>query len=315
MNAATLLALDWGTSSLRAFLMCAGEVVESRHSEHGIQHLPAPGVEGYEQALAQIAGDWIRRWPGLPAVACGMVGSAQGWSEAAYLRCPASLQSLAGHGVRVRSRTGLEILIAPGLLCDEPGAAPDVMRGEEVQIAGALRLAPRHAARGCFVLPGTHSKWAEVEDGRVLRFATCLTGEVYALLRRHSILARSLPDAAAAATEPDAEAFAGGLDAARRAGPGDWLHQLFAVRTLALTGRMAAPALADHLSGLLIGHEIVSRLRGTAPVVLVGEPALCRRYALALRAFGVVDCELLDNSAPAGLWALAAEASLIPPTP
>ena len=86
-----LLALDWGTSSLRAFLMCDGKITETRQSGHGIQRLPQPGIPGYEQAFAEIAADWLRQWPQLPVVASGMVGSAQGWKEAPYVRCPAPI--------------------------------------------------------------------------------------------------------------------------------------------------------------------------------------------------------------------------------
>ena len=123
-----LLALDWGTSSLRAFLMREGKITDARHSGHGIQHLPVPGRVGFEQAFALIAADWLQQWPQLPVVACGMVGSAQGWREAPYVRCPADTRALAAQGVIVQSGLGRDILIAPGVLFDEPSQLPDVMR-------------------------------------------------------------------------------------------------------------------------------------------------------------------------------------------
>ena len=307
-----LLALDWGTSSLRAFLMRGGEVLETRHSAHGIQHLPAPGVAGFEQAFAQIAGDWLQRWPQLPVVASGMVGSAQGWREAPYVTCPADSHALAEHGVRVASGLGGEVLIAPGVLLDEVGQAPDVMRGEEIQLAGALRQNPQWASRACLVLPGTHSKWVRIEDGRIVSFATYLTGELFAVLRQHSILGRLMPEstAGAAQSESGADAFAAGLAAARASHPGDFPHQIFAARTLGLTGRLPHAALADYLSGLLIGHELVSGLAAFAdlaqtPLVLIGDRQLGQRYADALRQFGTTPSAVLDNPAPAGLWAFA----------
>lgn len=309
-----LLALDWGTSSLRAYLMGEGQALEVRQSAHGIQHLPVPGVEGFEQAFAAIAGDWIRQYPGLPVVASGMVGSAQGWKEAPYVRCPADVHTLAAHCVRVASGLGPEILIAPGVLFDEPDALPDVMRGEEIQIAGALLGHPEWAARACMILPGTHAKWALIENGKLVRYATYLTGELFAVLTRHSILGRLIPEGTPA--ETDAAAFALGLETARRSQPGDFSHQIFGTRTLGLSGRLPPAALADYLSGLLIGHELVSGLAGagdlaSTPLVMIGAPALCGHYAKALAAFGRRPDATLDNTAPVGLWDFARAAGVL----
>ena len=312
-----LIALDWGTSSLRAFLMANGEVLESRQSTHGIQHLPAAGTPGFEQAFAQVAGDWLQRWPELPIVASGMVGSAQGWREAPYVTCPASTASLAERGVRVASGLGGEVLIAPGVLLDEPDSLPDVMRGEEIQIAGALALHPESAERACFVLPGTHSKWVQVGGGEIRSFASYLTGELFAVLRQHSILGRLMPagEQATDASEEKVEAFRLGLHTARDSQPGDFTHQIFAARTLGLTGRVSYAALPDFLSGLLIGHELVSGLAAfsdaEAPLILIGEPALCRRYALALETIAGKLATTLDNTAPVGLWDFARAAGLL----
>lgn len=309
-----LLALDWGTSSLRAFLMRDGEIVDARHSGHGIQHLPAPGTAGYEQAFAQIAGDWVRQWPQLPVVACGMVGSVQGWKEAPYVRCPADIRTLAEHSVAVPSGLGPDILIAPGVLFDEPGELPDVMRGEEIQIAGALLINPQWAVRSCMLLPGTHSKWAQIENGRIVRYATYLTGELFAVLSRHSILGRLMPAESEAGR--NTAAFELGLAMARDSGPGDLSHQIFGTRTLGLTGRLPHAALADYLSGLLIGHELVSGLASVGdlagvPLVMVGAPALCERYAHSLRHMSRSADAVLDNTAPIGLWNLALAAGLV----
>jgi 2-dehydro-3-deoxygalactonokinase len=317
-----LLALDWGTSSLRAFLMQAGKIVETRQSAHGIQHLPVPGTAGFEQAFAEIAGDWLQRWPLLPVVASGMVGSAQGWREAPYVRCP-STQSLAAQGVRVASGLGPDVLIAPGVLFDEfdqtPDQLPDVMRGEEIQIAGALAQNPDWVARSCFVLPGTHSKWVQVEDGRIVRFSSFLTGELFAVLRQHSILGRLMPERDEL-TQPDRSAFELGLTTGHSSAPGEFSHQIFAARTLGLTGRLPPASLADYLSGLLIGHELVSGLTGNdgatqVPLIMIGAPALCERYAYALKYLGRSVSAVLDNTAPVGLWNFARAAGLLPVPP
>lgn len=289
---ARLVALDWGSTRLRAFLLGAdGAVLAQRQSGQGASTLS--GDAAFAQAFAAITADW----PALPALACGMVGSQHGWREAPYAPCPADAAALARQALQLDDR----IRILPGLLYD--GAQPDVMRGEETQIVGALALHPELAEQSCLVLPGTHSKWAHVEAGRVTGFATHMTGELYALLRQHSVLARLMP--ADGASPPSSQAFLAGVDAARA--DGALSHQLFSVRTLGLFKRLAAEQLPDYLSGLLIGHEIAHELAAGAParLALVGDPALCGRYVLALGRFGIGAPLQLDNTAPAGLWRLA----------
>lgn len=293
---AGLIALDWGSTHLRAYrLGAAGEVLATRHSGAGASVLQ--GGAAFAEALAALVGDWRVEQPALPLLACGMVGSQHGWQEAPYVRCPAGAEDLAGHTVRLPS--GLHIV--PGLLHE--AAQPDVMRGEETQIVGALAQHPMLAARSCLVLPGTHAKWARVQDGRVRSFSTHMTGELFALLRRHSVLARLMPADGASPSAP--EAFVRGVQAGRE--DGGLAHQLFAVRTLGLFGGIVAEALPDYLSGLLIGHEISRELRIGTPeqLVLVGEPALCARYAQALACFGLPAPRQLDHTAPVGLWQLA----------
>lgn len=292
MSEARLIALDWGSTRLRAFLLGAdAAVLATRHSEQGASMLS--GEAAFEQAFAAITADW----PALPVLACGMVGSQHGWREAPYAPCPADAVALARQALKLNER----IHILPGLMLD--GGQPDVMRGEETQIVGALALRPELSAQSCVVLPGTHSKWARVEAGRVTGFATHMTGELYALLRQHSVLARLMP--ADGSAPPSPHAFLAGVDAARE----DSVlgHQLFAVRTLGLFKRLPPEQLPDYLSGLLIGHEIAHELKGAASarLALVGDPALCERYALALGRFGINAPLQLDNTAPAGLWQLA----------
>ncbi|MBL8277851.1 MAG: 2-dehydro-3-deoxygalactonokinase [Pelomonas sp.] len=296
VSEARLIALDWGSTRLRAFLLGdGGAVLASRQTDQGASTLS--GAAAFEQALAGVAGDWRAARPGLAVLACGMVGSQHGWREAPYAPCPADAAALAAHTLRLDH--GVHIL--PGLLHD--GAQPDVMRGEETQIVGALALHPALAEGACLVLPGTHAKWARVHDGRVTGFATHMTGELYALLRQHSVLARLMP--ADGSVAPSPAGFIAGVEAARQ--DGALGHQLFAVRTLGLFKRLPAEQLPDYLSGLLIGHEIAHELRAHRParLAIVGEPALCERYALALGRFGLSAPLQLDNTAPAGLWRLA----------
>ncbi len=314
-----LIALDWGTSSLRGFLMDAGaRVLAERASAHGIQNLPQPGPAGFDAALAALCGDWLDAHPGLPVVAGGMVGSAQGWVEAPYVTTPADATTLADRAARVETASGRRILIAPGVLHDPDGAPPDVMRGEEIQIAGALAGNADWARNACIAMPGTHSKWVRVTDGRITAFSSYMTGELFAVLKTHSLLGRLMPADREASPEDEAAAFAVGIRAAQSAGPGDLPHQLFATRTLGLTKRMPAEGLAHYLSGLLIGHELRSGLALLAempagtPLLLIGAPALCSRYGRGLAAFGVTPAAQLGNTAPRGLFQFAAAAGLLP---
>jgi 2-dehydro-3-deoxygalactonokinase len=308
--AASLLALDWGSSSLRAFLIGTdGQVLAERSNGNGASTLS--GVPSFAEALHAIAGDWLAARPGLPALACGMIGSQHGWRDVPYAACPADAAALAAG---ILPSAGGEIAIVPGMLYDDGVLPPDLMRGEETQVIGALQLQPdlRHAS--CIVLPGTHSKWTQVSEGRLVRFATHMTGELFAVLRTHSVLGRLMGDGGTFAEH----AFVAGVDAARDFGHLGMSHQLFAARTLGVTGRAPASELADYLSGLLVGHELRAGLAwraaaglAQAPLALVGSQLLCRRYALALLRFDAAPPLLLDNTAPAGLHHLARAAGMI----
>ena len=294
-----LVALDWGTTSLRAWLLDGlGRVLDSARAPRGVMQVAGGDFAG---AL----GDVTAAWPSLPAIAAGMVGSAQGWVEAPYLPCPASPGDLAGALVQAPGR---ELWIVPGVL--RPGDHPDVMRGEETQIAGALALRPDLAADARLVLPGTHSKWARVSAGRVASFTTYMTGELFAVLRDHSILGRTA--GSGPGRDGDA-AFLRGVDAARKA---DGIAPLlFSARALVLTGGIAPADALDYLSGLLISDELRSALAepGGAPL-LIGEPALCARYARALARFGVDGAEAVPDAAVAGLWSIASAAGIVKTT-
>ncbi len=311
MHEGVLIGLDWGSTSLRAFLLGAqGELLATRSSTAGASVLV--GATAFETALHQVLGDW--RDANLPMLACGMVGAKHGWREAPYADCPAGEADLAARAVTVEvgSRS---LRILPGLLHRPVGLPPDVMRGEETQLMGAIQLYPALAEAACVLMPGTHSKWAELRAGQVRGFASQMTGELYALLRQHSVLGRLMPEASAGADAVeavDAKAFLKGVQAARDQGQLGLAHQLFAVRTLGLMEQLPAAGLADYLSGLLIGHELRAGLAWRAaqgltqaPLVLIGEPTLCARYEQGLSVFACKPDLLLDNTAPAGLWRLA----------
>jgi len=286
-----LIAVDWGTSSLRAARIAAdGAVLEQRASQRGILTVPAGGFEG---VLRETCGDWLDV-PGALCLVSGMAGSRQGWQEASYCACPAGFAEVAG---ALRWVVPGRIALVPGLSCESHGV-PDVLRGEEVQVFGAMDLLARD--HGTFVLPGTHSKWVRVAAGRVQSFATFMSGEFYALLRQHSILARTM----AADDGPlDEAAFLQGIRHAQDSG--SLLHAAFSARALALFERLGAAAAPSYLSGLVIGEELRVRPRDAAEVVLVGSPELTRRYALALATLGGASRSLGAEATWRGLWALA----------
>lgn len=286
-----LLAIDWGTSSLRGARIAAdGQVLEQRSFARGILSVPAGG---FEAQLDESFGDWRR--PGLRCLVSGMAGSRQGWIEAPYCPCPAGFAELADHLAWPDAR--IPVAIVPGLSVD-PQGLPDVMRGEEVQIFGAMRLSGQDA--GMFVLPGTHSKWAQVAAGRVTGFRSFMTGEVYALLGQHSILARTLN----AQAPFDEAAFVHGVARARDAG--GLLHHAFGARALTLFGQLDADRLPSYLSGLVIGAELQGAApKAGEPVVLIGSDLLTARYALALEVHGVASQRLGAEATWAGLHALS----------
>ncbi|RZI77040.1 MAG: 2-dehydro-3-deoxygalactonokinase [Variovorax sp.] len=286
-----LVAVDWGTSSLRGALLDeAGGVLATQSHARGILSVPAGG---FGAVFAVLFGEWMT----LENTRClisGMAGSQQGWVEAPYCVCPAGLSEVARKVIHIEAD---RVAIVPGL-SDEHDGVPDVMRGEEVQIFGAMALTGLRD--GLFVLPGTHNKWARVAQGRVTGFRTFMTGEFYALLSQHSILARTLD----ADAPLDEAAFLRGVKQAAN-GLG-LLHNAFGTRTLALFKRMPGAALSSYLSGLLIGEELHAQtLSAASDVVLIGAPALTQRYALALDAAGVNTRTLGAEATWAGLHALA----------
>ena len=290
-----LIAIDWGTSSLRgARLGASGQVLESRDFPRGILTVP-PGQ--FEAVFHELFGDWMQA-EGALCLISGMAGSRQGWQEAPYCPCPAGFAELGQHLLWLQPD---RIALVPGLSCLGADAlnTPDVMRGEEVQIFGALQMTGRDSAT--LVLPGTHSKWVQVHSARVMQFQTFMTGEVFALMSQHSILGKTLDLNGAF----DEAIFLQGVDQSQQSG--SVLHHLFAVRTLGLFDRLSAAQLPSYLSGLLIGEELRTQTvnADSGPVILIGSDTLTRRYSLALQQLGIA-CQSHGAEATwAGLHALA----------
>ncbi|SED30252.1 2-keto-3-deoxygalactonate kinase [Pseudomonas mohnii] len=326
---AQLIALDWGTTSLRAYKLAeGGQVLEQRSLSSGIMQLPkAPRViagrectDGFELAFDQACGDWLDEQPGLPVIACGMVGSAQGWCEAAYRDTPANVATLGTALQTVRSLRGVDVHIVPGVI--QRSRLPNVMRGEETQVLGVLQTLSNEAGADLLIgLPGSHSKWVEVADGCIVHFDTFMTGEVFAVLSEHSILGRTQQRGGSF----DDEAFDRGVQVALSAdGETGVLSTMFSARSLGLTGALSATAQPDYLSGLLIGHELsalarVLRHRRNSvhlpSIILIGNAQLCTRYSRALDACGFARVALVEQATERGLWQLALAAGLITPNP
>ena len=325
------VALDWGTTRCRAYLLGdEGAVLAERQSASGIMAVSAravaegtPSAEVFEQVFDELCGEWLAAAPGIPVIACGMVGSNRGWAEAAYRTIPADLSSPGPALTQVCTSAGVVVSIVPGLISET--ALPDVMRGEESQLLGAL--ARTHGAPGgthdapggrdaderIVILPGTHSKWARVVGTTVTAFTTCMTGELYALLMNDSTLALL----AVRADVPDWEAFERGVEIATSAtGYGGILNTAFSARTMVLTGVLAPEQVGDYVSGLLIGHELAgvgaSWLAGYPnDVLLCGSAQLNDRYRRALELQGVTVTLAAPRPAAAGMWHVAVAAGLI----
>jgi 2-dehydro-3-deoxygalactonokinase len=290
MSEAAFIAGDWGTSRLRLYLCDARGSVLARGEGEGAS------VPDCASRFAAAVAVWDKAHGILPAVLGGMVGSTIGWKEVPYLRCPARPDEIAGAALRFDA-AGRAVAILPGLSCIGKTGAPDVMRGEETQILGALRLHPDLArGRHLFCLPGTHAKWVAVDSGAVMEFQTALSGELFELLRRHSVLARDGGE-----VDPDSPALGRGLDFARANAQADLLHLLFSTRARVVTAEMAKADAASYLSGLVLGKDVATALRlfdRDGPVQLICTPALAALYGRALRAYDVPNT-VIDGDAAA----------------
>ncbi|MDB5481889.1 MAG: 2-dehydro-3-deoxygalactonokinase [Caulobacteraceae bacterium] len=302
MSSGPFLAVDWGTTNLRAWrLEEAGTVLQRAEFPLGVSQLaPGEAAARFESEVRPALGA-----QDLPALLCGMIGSTLGWANAPYLECPVSLAKLAGNLLEVAPG----VRIVPGLTCAGL-VGPDLMRGEETQVLGWQAADPaRLHGRHLLCHPGTHAKWVRIEEGHVTRFVTAMTGELYDLLGSHSVLKFNPPPSD---EDFDPEAFDRGAAAA---GDGGALaSRLFGLRGLTVSGQLPPAAAPSWLSGLLIGAEIASVWPAVASADekvahVVGTARLCDRYARVLTARGV-GCEIADGETAviAGLtriWAAA----------
>jgi 2-dehydro-3-deoxygalactonokinase len=259
------LAVDWGATNRRTYRIEEGRVAGSERDDRGVTAVAAGGFE------AEVA-DLRARFGDLPMLLAGMIGSNIGWRAAPYVAVPAGIGELAANLLRIDSRTA----IVPGVSTTGPA---DVMRGEEVQLLGAVEagLVPGDAL---LVQPGTHCKWVEMARGRIAGFTTAMTGELFALLRKYGLLASQL----------SGEVIAGPafFDGVREGGKRDLAASLFGIRAAKLLGERGDDDAASFASGVLIGADTAARLagRGGETVYILADPVLGGLYAAAIEANG-----------------------------
>ena len=338
-NQASLIALDWGTSSLRAYLHdCAGTVITSRESADGVAAIASRAQTDaalpFRAAYEHLCGDWLGAVPKLPTIASGMIGSRQGWLEAPYLDCPADLRQLGEHLLRVDTLAGRPFAIVPGLKQTQPSNRADVMRGEETQLLGVLATQPtitaQHTAPNAdapnadapsadepnakqaalYVMPGSHSKWVQLDGTQVKGFSTFMTGELYSAIAAHTIVGRLF---AGGADRFDAAVFCAAVDDGAEHAE-QLTAWLFSIRAAGLLGQIASQSLASRLSGLLIGAELAGarqRFGWFDQIHLIGSARLTERYRIALAHRGHRAVIHEADAAAKGLFLIAQQAGLL----
>ena len=293
------IALDWGTTSFRAYLVDgASRVLDTISAPEGILSV---SDGNFEAALERHIGGWDKA---LAVMAAGMITSRQGWVELPYVPCPASAADLAKALHHHTTASGRRIAFATGLSYRSPDGVPDVMRSEETQVFGSLGSGISH-----FVTPGTHSKWISVDGERIGQFTTYVTGEVFAAVKNHTILGRLMQHG------PDDEAvFARGVRAAL-ADPAGFLHRIFSARSLGLFGELPPESIASYLSGQVIGTEVAHAIRDNprdAEYAVLASPGIGGRYVKAIELAGLKVRYGDPEAIVKGLAIIARHAGLIP---
>ena len=302
-----VIAVDWGTSSFRAALLSvSGEVLDELSTARGIlgfQHCEfVPYLVATCERFSNAGGGMY--------LLSGMIGSKNGLLEVPYCPCPATASDIAAAlGWVDTGNTDLNIAIVPGVR----HGFDDVMRGEETQVFGAAAVLGVQNA--VMVLPGTHSKWVQLEAGAIVKFNTFMTGEFYALLAQHSILAKSLPDVTDKPVAVDKTAFLQGIERAMKSSQSSTsgqslLGNAFSTRVKSLFNALQPVQAASYLSGLVIGDELAAmRLPAGGQVIVIGSPTLCERYNLAFAHLGVQTRAIGNQAAWAGLHSIYTQIS------
>ncbi|MDF1753294.1 MAG: 2-dehydro-3-deoxygalactonokinase [Verrucomicrobiales bacterium] len=270
------IAVDWGTTNLRCFAISPeGQVINTAESDQGMAAVNEKGGD-FEGTLLSIIDHWLDPGRNPPVIACGMVGAKQGWQEVPYDEAPCSPRTSL---TKVNTESGvIDVWIHAGVKQSEPA---DVMRGEETQISGFLAMEPEFAGMIC--LPGTHSKWAKIVDGAIHTFSSSMTGEVFDLLSKHSILRHSV-----GSDEWNDDSFAEGVRESFEH-PAKVLNRLFSIRARDLLQQSDKSGAKAYLSGSLIGLEMAGVLENLSieEVIIIGSPGVSERYQTALASLNI----------------------------
>ena len=301
-NEPVLIAVDWGTTNRCGYLIdAAGTVIDTKTDGLGLMNIK----DGrFEAAFETLVAPWIAAHGPLPALLSGMVGAKTGWREAPYCPLPAGFDDLASQLVQAPSDR--PVWIVPGVEARDAAGMPDVMRGEEVQ---ALAAAGKAGSR-LVVLPGTHSKWVRVADGRIAGFTTYMTGDIYAAILNHTVLRKEVRG-----PKRNPDAFAGGVAAGYDC-HGALMHILFGARSRDLFGEISDGDVPDYLMGLLIGAELASALTTykERSATLVSGDFYREPYRAALERYDVrveiadadgIGCSYYDLAERAGIFGAA----------
>ncbi|PCI87432.1 MAG: hypothetical protein COB24_06110 [Hyphomicrobiales bacterium] len=299
-----LICVDWGSSNFRAFLLDdKAELVDRIYFDKGMLELKP---DEFEPVLF----DLLKYWPTTPIILAGMVGSQKGWRNVKYITCPVKMHDLSQNLTHIVNAQARKVAIIAGVDTEASGAQYDVARGEETQVIGAIEMIGQALEKqAVFCLPGTHSKWMKIADKSIVDFSTHMTGELYDLLIKHSILA---PQPASAPKIEDDEAFIKGVKCAKA--DGGLAHHIFSARTNMLNGELQQNEIEPYLSGILIGTEIKEMQRAIENmqhVYLVGTQALNKLFQLALQQFDLPS-SLIDGEKAAytGMSSIAKQANL-----
>ncbi len=293
----SMIAVDWGSTNFRAKLLVDGRMEEFITSEQGVKHVKSGG---FESVLESICGRWKTDYPDTAIVMSGMVGSREGWKEVPYCKTSLGVAELAKAVTPLHTESMGEVYVVPGLRHDFSDGTTDVMRGEETEVFGVLAESGKSELTVCG--PGTHSKWVNCRDGKIVSFRTWFTGEAFDKLTQDSLISGGDEGNA---SQIDDDAFVRGLEHSGRTG--GLLHHLFLGRTDMLTKRVKAEHLPGLISGLLIGHEI-REAKGFAEgeIQLIGNNQSAELYARAFDYFGLPFSRLLQDVHLAGMLALQA---------
>lgn len=293
-----LIGVDWGSTRFRAYLLGEdGSLLDKVENDQGIF---AHKQVNHEEILYRSCEKWLRRMPEMPVLMAGMIGSRNGWFETGYLSCPVSVDSLTANIIPLPDLYSHPVYVVPGISALAVSGLPDVIRGEETQIFGVVDASSANNLMVC--VPGTHSKWVQVENNKISHFSTFVTGEIFAAIRHCGSISSILTEGVS-----DPDAFMDGVGASQHAG--GLLNHLFSVRACAVTNRNALNLNHSYLSGLLIGAEIKSALEiypGTSKILVLGTDALIHDYNSAFSGLGIaVSSSTSEQAFIKGLWKLA----------